>query len=157
VSASAQTIIAEATAVFGKILRPEHFTDYQHCCECAEHDDTLRSFTPDMIGREALGHAGWDPMTFATETGFRYYLPALIRMALTQTGEDYYIDQFLSQIIRDGARNSRWAACTDEERWVVLRALHFLLEERGRQIEAGLDADRLLQAIEIWRDDRKAR
>ena len=84
-----EQLIKEAKEVFGKVARPNHFADYTHCSECAEHDETLRAYTPDTITREALGHAGWDPITFATDTGFRYYLPALIRMALTQTGGDY--------------------------------------------------------------------
>ena len=150
---SVEALINEATQVFGKVPRPEHFTDHKHCCECAEHDDTLKAFTPETITREALGHAGWDPMTFATDTGFRYYLPALIRMALTKQGDDYYIDQFLSQVIRDGPRNSRWTACTREERAVVLKVLLGLLEERTEEVDNWLDADRLMQAIEIWSDD----
>ncbi len=150
---SVEALINEATELLGKVARPEHFTDYKHCCECAEHDATLTAFTPDTITREALGHAGWDPMTFATDTAFRYYLPALIRMALTKEGDDYYIDQFLSQIIRDGPRNSRWVACTSEERSVVRKTLHTLLEERTKEVDTWLDADRLMQAIDIWSDD----
>lgn len=145
-----QKVIDEASKVFGQVPRPEHFTDHTHCCECAEHDEVLQRFTPDIITREALGHAGWDPITFATDTGFRYYLPALIRMALTKSGQEYYIDQFLSQVIRDGPRNSRWLACTTQERRVVLKALNTLLEEQTDDIDNWLDADRLMQAIEIW-------
>jgi hypothetical protein len=149
---SHEQLISEAIEMFGKVTRPEHFTDYTHCCECVEHDETLRAHSPDTITREALGHAGWDPMTFVTNTGFRYFLPALMRMALTGTGDDYYIDQFLSQVIRDGARNNRWCACTVEERALVLKALHALLETRAEEIQNDLDADRLMQAIDIWSD-----
>lgn len=150
---SVKALINEAARVFSDVPRPDHFTDYTHCCECFEHDQTLAAFTPETITREALGHAGWDPMTFATDTAFRYYLPALIRMALTKQGDDYYIDQFLSQVIRDGPRNSRWVACTREERTVVLKSLHALLEERTEEVDNWLDADRLMQAIDIWSDD----
>lgn len=153
---SATQLIDEATAIFGKVARPEHFTNYMHCSECAEHDSTLSAHTPDTVTRDALGHAGWDPITFATDGGFRYYLPALIRMALTGRDDDYYIDQFLSQVIRDGPRNSRWCACTVEERAVVLKALIWLLEERTEDVDGSLDADRLMQAIDIWSDDGKA-
>ncbi len=146
-------LVREATAVFASVQRPEHFTDYQHCCECAEHDETLSAYTPDTISREALGHAAWDPITFSTDTGFRYFLPALIRTALKQTGDEYYVDQFLSQLIRDGSRNSRWRACTSEQRAVVLKALHVLFEERLEEIEQNYDADRLMQAIDIWSDE----
>lgn len=53
--------------------RPEHFTNYTHCEECAEHDETLRAHHPDTIAEEHVGHAGWDPICFITEAGFRYY------------------------------------------------------------------------------------
>lgn len=150
---SLDEFLHRASEVFSKVQRPEHFTDYQHCCECAEHDNTLAAYSPDTITREALGHAGWDPMTFATDSGFRYYLPGLIRMALIQAGDDYYVDQFLSQLIRDGPRNSRWCACTTEQRTVVRDALLLLLEQRLDEIENNYDADRLMQAIDIWSDD----
>ena len=145
-------LIAEVRQAFSKVQRPDHFTDYQHCCECAEHDATLSAHTPDTITRAALGHGGWDPMTFATDAGFCYYLPALIRMALTQEGDEYYVDQFLFQLIWDGARNSRWQFCTVAQRAVVAKALHFLMEERLEEIETNLDGDHLMQAIEIWAD-----
>ncbi len=151
-SSAHRNLIEKVAAVFAQVARPDHFTDYTHCCECAEHDDTLRAHAPDSIPREALGHARWDPMTFATDTGFRYYLPAMIRLALTGSGDDYYIDQFLSQIVRDGPRNSRWCACTPEERSVVAETLYALVETRAAEIENNLDADRLMQAIDIWAD-----
>lgn len=149
---SVEALINEAAEICGKVTKPEHFTNHTHCCECAEHDEVLQKYTAETITREALGHAGWDPMTFATDTAFRYYLPALIRMALTKEGDDYYIDQFLSQIIRDGPRNSRWVACTPEERAVVRKTLHTLLEERTEELDNWLDADRLMEAIDIWSD-----
>ena len=37
--------IDEAVQIFGKVARPEHFTDFTHCSECAEHDSTLRPFS----------------------------------------------------------------------------------------------------------------
>ena len=143
-------LISEVNAVFESVPRPLHFTDHEHCCECAEHDATLSNYEPGTIPRAALGHGGWDPITFSTDGGFRYYLPALIRMALTQQGDDYYIDQFLFQLIRDGAENSRWRACSPEQRAMVSRALHLLLEHRLEEIEHNLDADHLMQALEIW-------
>ena len=143
-------LIREAFSVFGAVARPEHFTNHVHCCECAEHDETLRAFDRETIPRAALGHAGWDPMTFATDAGFRYYAPALIRTALTNTGDESYVELLLSQVIRDGPRNSRWLACTPRERSVIAKALSVLLEERLDELAASHDGDRLMQAIEIW-------
>jgi hypothetical protein len=145
-------LIREAFEAFGAVPRPEHFTNHTHCCECAEHDETLRAFDRQTIPRAALGHAGWDPMTFATDAGFRYYAPALIRTALMESGDACYVEQLLSQVIRDGPRNSRWLACTPRERSAIAKALNALLEERLDELAASHDGDRLMQAIEIWSD-----
>jgi hypothetical protein len=36
-------VIARIDEAFGLVERPEHFTNFTHCCECAEHDGLLRS------------------------------------------------------------------------------------------------------------------
>ncbi|WP_372880091.1 hypothetical protein [Psychromonas sp.] len=41
--------IDQAERLFGNEIRPEYFTDYLHCCECAEHDATLRQSNPAML------------------------------------------------------------------------------------------------------------
>jgi hypothetical protein len=79
---------------FQGVQRPEHFTNYQHCDECFDHDETLRGQTPETIGLTELGNPGWDPICFISVEGFHYYLPALSRLALGQVPE-YYLDQFL--------------------------------------------------------------
>ena len=63
--------------------KPVHFTHYEHCDECLEHDQTLLNCDVDSIGLEALGNPGWDPLCFCTEEGFRYYMPALVRLLKT--------------------------------------------------------------------------
>lgn len=97
--------------------RPEHFTDYTHCCECAEHDETLRSHSVDTISDEQLGNPGWDPICFITEAGYRYYLPALARLVMETRGE--YLDQFLFHLDR---RRTAWLSA--EQR----AAVHAFLE-----------------------------
>jgi hypothetical protein len=42
-----------------QMLKPEHFTNYRHCCECAEHDATLLAYDVNTIGVEQLGNPGW--------------------------------------------------------------------------------------------------
>lgn len=56
--------------------RPEHFTDRNHCCECADHDDLLRSRNIDSLTIDDLGNPGWDPICFVTDKAFFYYFPA---------------------------------------------------------------------------------
>jgi hypothetical protein len=47
----------EAKQLF-KIPKPEHFTNYRHCCEYAEHDATLLAYDVHTIGVEQLGNRG---------------------------------------------------------------------------------------------------
>jgi len=149
---SAQALIAEAQHRFGDVSRPAHFTDYEHCCECAEHDATFQAHTPETIGREALGHPGWDPLCFATDAAFLYYFPALVRHAITGIDDNYYLDQWLFNLVWDGPRNRRLAACSAEQRRFVTKVIEWLLENRDAEIEANSDTDNLLSAYQIWSD-----
>lgn len=42
-------LLARIDAAFADVGKPGHFTDYRHCCECAEHDETLRSHDRDSL------------------------------------------------------------------------------------------------------------
>ncbi len=147
----AKELIDQAVSIFSVVQRPEHFTDYQHCCECQEHDDTLNAFYPDTITRDALGTMGWDPITFATDQGFRYYLPGLIRIVLSEQGNNNYYEQFLWHIV-GGGDYQRINACSESERGIVVKTLNFLLENREKEIEQECLEDDLLTAIEKWSD-----
>lgn len=131
--------------------RPEHFTDYQHCCECAEHDALLQSRDRDSLKHEDLP-ASWDATCFVTDTGFCYYFPALVRLAIEGRGSRYYLGQFLFHLTYDGTRNRRWQSFSVEQRRYVWRLLRHLLETRAEEIEQNQDADTLLLAIELWSD-----
>ncbi len=150
---SAEEIIARALAVAGRLPRPAHFTNHTHCCECQDHDDELQPYTPADIPREALGTGGWDPITFTTLEGFRYFLPGLVRVVLTETGDRDYYDQFLWHVGMDQRWQERRDACTSEEREIVLAALEWLLEHRSQAFEDAMLADELLDALEKWSAD----
>ena len=78
--------------VFSENAVPENYTNRDHCDECAEHDETLRSYTPKSIGLEQLGNAGWDPICFVLPKAFKYYFPALVRLSLDSEGANGYLD-----------------------------------------------------------------
>jgi hypothetical protein len=59
--------------------RPAHFTNFDHCGECAEHDELLRSRDRDTLTLDDVGNAGWDPLSFTSSAGVAYYMPALVR------------------------------------------------------------------------------
>ena len=113
-------VLQDITSAFADVPRPAHFTDHEHCCECAEHDETLRVHDPDTIAIAQLSPA-WDPICFATIEGYLYYVPGLARLALG-TGDAYYLDQFLSNL-----RSDRMSAFNLAQRRAVLRLLEHIL------------------------------
>ena len=145
-------LIEEAKHLFGNEPRPTHFTNFKHCDECAEHDETLRNETPDSLRIEQLNPA-WDPMCSVSVKGFKYYFPALVRLALEGTGQTYFIDQLIFHLEYDGKNNVRYQGFSIEQRAYVVRVLEFLVENRAHEIEANLDTDALFRAISIWSDD----
>lgn len=144
-------LIDEAAVLFGKTPRPEHFTDYTHCCECAEHDETLRNASLDTLSYDHV-RPGWDPLCFITPGGFQYYFPALVRLTLEGSGETYFIDQLIFHLELDGKRNARYLRFSPRQRRYVVKLLQHLVETRAREIEDNLDTDALFRAIEIWDD-----
>ena len=148
-------ILQEAIDLFGSVPRPEHFTDYTHCCECAEHDETLRKESIETLSYDCV-RPGWDPLCFISPEGFQYYFPALVRLALESTGENYFIDQLVFHLELDGKRNARYLKFTSEQRRFVVKLLQYLFETRAEDIEENFDSDALLRAIEIWEEQNVA-
>ena len=142
-------ILREAIKLFEDVPRPEHFTDYTHCCECAEHDETLRGESIATLSYDSL-RPGWDPLCFITPEGFQYYFPALVRLALEGTGENYFIDQLVFHLELDGKRNTRYLQFTPEQRSFVVKLLSYLVETRAGEIEKNLDSDALFRTMEVW-------
>lgn len=137
---------------FSDCARPVHFTNFQHCEECAEHDQTLLSRTPDTIAVEDVGNPGWDPISFITPEGFLYYLPGLARLALEEPPDGYswYAAQFFWKLILDGSSNVRFNACTPEQRKAVAAFVRHIIDTRpGRLDEEDLFED-AFRAWEIW-------
>lgn len=133
--------------------KPEHFTDYRHCCECAEHDQTLLAFDIESIGLEQLGNPGWDPLCFSSPEGLIYYMPALVRLTVDtiENPSESYLDQMLFHLIKDGPGNSLVSACTEEQRKFIAEFLAYLITAHAEQISAEVFAsDDILRAHEIW-------
>jgi hypothetical protein len=118
----------QAKLIFN-VPKPEHFTNCQHCCECAEHDQTLAAHDLDSIGLEQLGHPSWDPMCFTSVEGFLYYMPALIRLTLDtiDNPQESYLEQMLFHLIKDGNGNNLVVACSKQQREFVAEFLEYLI------------------------------
>jgi hypothetical protein len=146
-----QEIIDAVRQAFAAEPRPEHFTDYSHCCECAEHDALLASRDLDSLRVEDINNPGWDPVCFVTAEGFRYYLPALVRLALASaTSEDWYLPQFLFHLIGDGPQNRRVVCCTAGQQRAIAAVLWHVVETWPELVVRYGIEDDLQRALEIW-------
>ena len=147
-----QEVLDEIVRAFGTGPRPEHFTDYTHCCECSEHDEVLRSRNRDTLGIEDVGNPGWDPICFVTPEGFAYYVPALAHLALSEPDptKGSYVPQLAFHLRYDGANNARWQHCTAGQRAAVALLLEHLVETRAALADESCCTDTLLAALEVW-------
>ncbi|HXG68159.1 MAG TPA: DUF6714 family protein [Blastocatellia bacterium] len=143
-------ILDAITQAFSLCERPEHFTNYTHCCECFEHDELLRSRDPETLCMDDVGNMGWDPICFISSEGFAYYFPALARLALSPPDSYWYGPQLFWHLILDGEQNRRWQHFTPEQRRAVATLLEHLVETRAELLEDYNSTDDLFRALEIW-------
>lgn len=140
---------------FGGAPRPEHFTDFSHCEECAEHDATLLMHTRESLPRSALGYPGWNPVSFVTSEGYRYYLPAIARIAMNRKDGSEYLDQF-----SDDLREELFSSFSDEQRSALASFLEYLRVSRDSDIRSFLRPNEILEQLEAavssLRDPHKA-
>lgn len=150
-SKSESEILLSVELAFQAEPRPEHFTDYKHCCECYEHDELLRARDRATLHLEDVNNPGWDPICFLSEQGWRYYLPALARLAFESAGaQDWYLSQLLFHLIYDGKENRRVVCCTPTQRSAIAAMLWYFVETAQEKIvEYNMEND-MQAAIEIW-------
>jgi len=136
--------------VFSGNAIPENYTNRDHCDECAEHDETLRSYTPKSIGLEQLGNAGWDPICFVLPKAFKYYFPALVRLSLDSEGSNGYLDQFLFHVTYQGEDSRFFKHFSKAERGATLKVLQYI-ESNMDDLVHGWNLDNeLKEAIGLW-------
>jgi len=141
--------LANATALF-KDDKPPHFTNFNHCEECEEHNDTLCNSDVHSISLDELGHPGWDPICFCNEQGKRYYTPAFIRLSLASINDEFYFEQFLFHLNADGPQNTYYKSCCTAQRRFLADFIEFMINNYPNQIENSLCTDEALSAYEIW-------
>ncbi len=135
---------------FSDTPRPARFTDRGHCCECAEHDDTLGAFDRETIGLDQLGNPGWDPLCFVLPAAFLYYFPAMVRLVLDPDGADGYLEQFLFHVAYEGEDSRFFRHFSQPQRQATLDVLRYLRADKaGRLKEWNLEGE-LEQALALW-------
>lgn len=145
-------IIAIIDAAFGTIAKPEHFTQYQHCEECAEHNTLLRAQDRQSLRIEHVNNPGWDPLCFCSAEGKAYFMPALARFALMPSphDSDWYGIQLIFHLLGDGPKNALYTYCNATQRQAVAILLAHFIETRPHEIEQCLFSDDVLRAYEYW-------
>lgn len=145
-------ILAALNAAFASCDRPEHFTDFRHCCECAEHDEVLRARNRDTLSVDDVGNPGWDPLCFASAEGLLYYMPALGRLALDTAVEksNWYVPQLIFHLTYAAAGNRILAASSTAQRRAVVDLLRHIGQTRAALCEEYESRDELLAAIALW-------
>jgi hypothetical protein len=145
-------VLSMLSAEFGQCKRPEHFTNFKHCCECAEHDELLRSRDRDTLRIADVGNAGWDPLCFTSAEGLLYYLPALARIALDGPTEkaDWYAPQLHFHLTYQDEKNRILVASSPGQRRAVARLLRHIAETRAALCEQWDCREDLLLAAELW-------
>lgn len=144
--------LEEVYTAFSAAPRPDYFTNYTHCEECAEHDELLRSRDLTALSIEDVGSVGWDPICFISEEGFAYYLPALCRLALDSPVERYgwYGTQLAWHLIVDGPMNRRFMFCSPEQRRAVANFVAHLILTKSDLAEDHCSSEDLIKAHDVW-------
>jgi len=145
-------VLAVINAAFGDVPKPDHFTNYTHCEECAEHDETLRMHDRDTLLVSHVRNPGWDPLCFTSPQGKAYYLPTLAKFALDPPSSQHgwYGDQLLFHLYADGAENEFIRYCNAAQRRAVAALLAHFVDTRASDFEALTREDELLRANEFW-------
>ena len=148
-----ETILNRIYEVFKDVPKPEHFTDFAHCSECKEHDNTLRAATRETIKRENLGCGGWDPIGFSSGEGIGYYFPSLARFALLPhiwREHDWYGDQLLSHLARSGHDAQFLVWCSPSQHSAVYAFIEHMAATRADAISNSLCDDYSQAALSAW-------
>lgn len=141
--------VEQAKRVF-EIEKPEHFTNFNHCDECWDHDQILLKHTIDSISINELGNPAWDPICFCSNDGKKYYMPALIRLCFETLGSDFYFSQLLFHLELDGARNSFYLSCSQQQRQFIFDFIEFMILQHTTELELEMCVDEAFRARAIW-------
>ena len=147
-----EQIIERAYASFSNFVRPEHFTNFSHCEECAEHDETMRSCSLHELGSKHVGNPGWSPIPFLTEQAFGYVFPRLLELSLTEGtnnhGKPFLLQHLLATTPAPEYRNFK--AFSSDHVAVVLDSIYYIRDKMSALVQRECCDANLGEAIEMW-------
>jgi len=145
-------LLAEVERLFGASARPDHFTNFTHCSECAQHDELLRSRRKGELRAEDVSYSGWDPICFVSYEAFRYLLPDLVRLALLDpdASDEWSFPNLLFHLTYEARENEYLNAFSPDERAAVATFLRHMAETRRDALERYCDLDDTNDAVRLW-------
>ncbi|GLK88543.1 DUF6714 family protein [Pseudomonas turukhanskensis] len=147
-------VIANIVAAFANVERPQHFCNYLHCEECAEHDAVLVSHDRETLTVDHVANPGWDPIGFCSAQGKAYYLPSLAQFALQGSADDSpYLMQLIHHLEGNGARNALVSYCSQRQRRAVAAFLEHVVETRTPYLADNDPFDQVLRTYGYWSAD----
>jgi hypothetical protein len=137
---------------FSNCPKPEHFTNYEHCDECQDHDDVLRSRDIETLAIKDVGNSGWDPLCYTSPQGFAYFFPALARLVLSEPAEPFgwYGPQFFFHLTHDGQFSRFHPHFSREQKEAVVALLRHISETRQNLVADYMYDEELRMAIDRW-------
>jgi hypothetical protein len=138
-----EQIISEVKEAFGQLRRPNMFIRGTCMCEeCLEHEAEMQTFTPDSLPLDKLNNPGWDPICFASNEAFAYFMPGLVKLVLEHTND--YVQQFIFH----AEQPDRLAAYTPEQAQAIAHVLDFLVIHEAKALDDNLIVDELYRTRE---------
>ncbi len=156
-------VILLVESAFARVKRPEHFTDYNHCEECKEHDKLLRSRDRATIRVSDGDNPGWNPLDFITPEGFLYYFPSLAKLALSKEGEAFLINFVPFHLCdaltnKKGHHSHRWLAVLNKQQCTaILKYVRYVAKtKRDIMTPYGAYPEELDRAVAFWSTECKS-
>jgi len=136
-------IISEVQKAFGHFRRPDMFIRGTCSCEeCMEHEGEMQTFNPDDLPLDQLNNPGWDPICFASNEAFGYFMPGLVKLVLDHT------DDYVQQFIFHSEQPDRLAVLTPEQAQALSHVLDFLVLHESEALDNNLAVDDVYRARE---------
>jgi hypothetical protein len=148
-------VIDQLDESFSGVMKPDHFTNFEHCDECRDHDEALRNRSLTTITRDDLGNEGWSPITFCTPVGLAYYIPALARFAVAPSiwnGRDAYAVLLATRLSFGRSENDFLKYCNDSQRAAMAMFIQWIADNESKLDLAPFTSSDFLGHWTSWED-----
>jgi len=152
-----EDVLSMIEGAFHNAKRPEHFTIYDHCEECADHDKVLLSRDRTTLSLADVSNPAWNPIDFLTPEGFLYYFPALAKLALSNGGAEF-LSMFVPFHLYSALKNEsirhphRWLSALSQEQCnaILIFARFVASHKRDRVVAQAVNPEELDRAVAFW-------